>query len=162
MSESLYELTGIFNQVADMIDGEEINPAIIDTLESLEMAIEEKADGYAKVMKNTEVTSNGIAEEIKRLQARKKALDNNVKNMKISLQNTMETIGKTKFKTVLFSFNIQKNQESVNFTDESLIPDKYQKVAITYDKSAIKSDIKENGLEIPGVEITQSQSLRIR
>lgn len=154
----LYELTGAFNQVADMLEFDSENAAIIDTLESLDLAIEEKADGYAKLIRNQEASSKAFDEEIKRMRERKQAVDNNVKRMKLSLQNAMVEIGKTKFKTDLFSFNIQKNQPSVEIIDESLIPDKFKKVTIDFDKNAIKKAEED----VPGVEIKQSESLRIR
>lgn len=153
----LYELTGAFNQVAEMLEFDSENAAIIDTLESIDLAIEEKADGYAKLIRNQEASSKAFDEEIKRMKERKQAVDNNVKRMKLSLQNAMVEIGKTKFKTDLFSFNIQKNQPSVEIIDESLVPDEYKKINIEFDKSAIKK--AEN---VPGVEIKQSESLRIR
>lgn len=155
---SLYELTGQFNHVAEMLTDEQIEQeVIIHTLESIDAAIEEKADNYAKLIKNQESDSKGIAEEIKRLQARKQAIDNNVKNMKLSLQNAMNEIGKTKFKTELFSFNIQNNPVRVDIVDEDLIPDEFKKIKIEYDKTAIKK--ADN---VPGVELVQSESLRIR
>lgn len=155
---TLYELTGQFNHVAEMLTDEHIEQeVIIHTLESIDAAIEEKADNYAKLIKNQESDSKGIAEEIKRLQARKQAKDNNIKNMKLSLQNAMNEIGKTKFKTELFSFNIQNNPVKVDIVDEDLIPDKFKKIKIEYDKTAIKK--AEN---VPGVELIQSESLRIR
>lgn len=155
---TLYELAGQFNHVAEMLVDEEIDQeVIIHTLESIDAAIEEKADNYAKLIKNQESDSKGIAEEIKRLQARKQAKDNNIKNMKLSLQNAMNEIGKTKFKTELFSFNIQNNPIKVDIVDEDLIPDEFKKIKIEYDKTAIKK--AEN---VPGVELIQSESLRIR
>lgn len=153
----LYELTGAFNQVADMLEYDSENAAIIDTLESIDLAIEEKADGYAKLIRNQEASSKAFDEEIKRMKERKQSVDNNVKRMKLSLQNAMVEIGKTKFKTDLFSFNIQKNQPSVNIVDENLIPDEFKKIKIEFDKTAIKK--AEN---VPGVELIQSESLRIR
>lgn len=155
---TLYELAGQFNHVAEMLVDEEIDQeVIIHTLESIDAAIEEKADNYAKLIKNQESDSKGIADEIKRLQARKQAKDNNIKNMKLSLQNAMNEIGKTKFKTELFSFNIQNNPVKVDIVDENLIPDEFKKIKIEYDKTAIKK--AEN---VPGVELIQSESLRIR
>lgn len=154
---TLYELSAQFNQVVEMLSEDEFNPAVIDTLEAIDMAIEDKADNYARLIKNQESNSKGIAEEIKRLQARKQSIDNSVKNMKLSLQNAMNEIGKTKFKTNLFSFNIQKNPISVNIVDENLIPDEFKKIKIEFDKTAIK-----NAENVPGVELTQSESLRIR
>lgn len=140
-----------------MLEFDSENAAIIDTLESLDLAIEEKADGYAKLIRNQEASSKAFDEEIKRMRERKQAIDNNVKRMKLSLQNAMVEIGKTKFKTDLFSFNIQKNQPSVVIIDETLVPEKFKKVTIDFDKTAIK---KEE--DVPGVEIKQSESLRIR
>lgn len=141
-----------------MLEYDSENAAIIDTLESLDLAIEEKADGYAKLIRNQEASSKAFDEEIKRMRERKQAIDNNVKRMKLSLENAMVEIGKTKFKTDLFSFNIQKNQPSVEIVDESLIPDKFKKVTIDFDKNAIKKAEED----VPGVEIKQSESLRIR
>lgn len=154
----LYELTGAFNQVADMLEYDSENAAIIDTLESIDLAIEEKADGYAKLIRNQEASSKAFDEEIKWMRERKQAIDNNIKRMKLSLENAMVEIGKTKFKTDLFSFNIQKNQPSVVIIDETLVPDKFKKITIDFDKNAIKKAEED----VPGVEIKQSESLRIR
>lgn len=154
----LYELTGAFNQVADMLEFDSENAAIIDTLESIDLAIEEKADGYAKLIRNQEASSKAFDEEIKWMRERKQAIDNNIKRMKLSLENAMVEIGKTKFKTDLFSFNIQKNQPSVVIIDETLVPDKFKKITIDFDKNAIKKAEED----VPGVEIKQSESLRIR
>lgn len=155
---TLFELTGMFNKVAEMFVGDEENQAAIDTLESLDMEIEDKADGYAKIIRNMESDSKAMAEEIKRIQERKKVNDNRIKSMKLSLENTMISIGKTKFKTPLFSFNIQKNPPSVEILDEDLIPEEFKKIEVKIDKSAIK---KVEG-DVPGIEIKQTESLRIR
>lgn len=153
----LYELTENFNLIAEMLENNPNDETIIDTLESIDLAIEDKADGYARLIKNQEAESKAFDEEIKRMKERKQALDNNVKRMKLSLQNAMVEIGKTKFKTELFSFNIQKNAPSVEIIDEKLIPDKFKKITIEFDKTAIKK-----AKNVPGVEIKQSESLRIR
>ena len=153
---TLYELTGAFNKVAEQLD-DDPSTVVLDTLESLDLAIEDKADGYAKVIKNKQAESDALAAEIKRLQERKKTNENAVKRMMSSLENCMKEIGKTKFKTDLFSFNIQKNQKAVNIVDEKLIPEEFKVITVSYDKAAIKK-----AGDVPGVEITQSESLRIR
>ena len=74
----------------------------------------------------------------------------------------MKATGKTKFKGKLFSFNIQKNAPGVSILDEKLIPKEYLiEQAPVIDKKAILNDLK-NGEDIPGVEIKQTESLRIR
>ncbi|WP_423253693.1 siphovirus Gp157 family protein [Melissococcus plutonius] len=154
---SLYELTDKFKQVEELLAEDEFNPAIIDTLESLDLAIEEKADNYARVIKKQEADSEAAAKEIKRLQQRKQAIDSSVTRLKQSLQDSMQKTGKTKFKTPLFSFGVQKNAPKVEITDENLIPVEFIKTKIEIDKKAIR----EAG-DVSGTEIIQNESLRIR
>ena len=47
---SIYELTGEYLELMDMLEDEEIDEqTIIDTLEALDGEIENKADNYAKI-----------------------------------------------------------------------------------------------------------------
>ena len=74
----------------------------------------------------------------------------------------MKLTGKTKFKSGMFNFAIQKNQESVNITDERIIPEDFLiQQPPKIDKTALKELLK-NGVEIPGAELKQTESLRIR
>ncbi len=50
---SIYELTDQWKEVEGMLyDGETDEQTILDTLESIEGEIEQKADNYAKLIKN--------------------------------------------------------------------------------------------------------------
>lgn len=157
---NLYELSTNYLQIQEMImEGAE---GLEDTLESLNDAIEEKAVGYAKVIKNIEGQVLAIKEEEKRLAERRRSLESNIKRLKENLELSMLDTGKKKIKTNLFTFNIQKNPPSVKILDEEAIPSDYlvkQKPKI--DKKAIINDMK-NGVEVEGVEIKQGESLRIR
>ncbi|MGM0260508.1 siphovirus Gp157 family protein [Enterococcus sp. AZ102] len=161
MNLSIYELTERFNKVAEMLIDEDCDQSVIDTLESLDMAIEEKADNYARLIRNQKSTSKGISEEIKRLQQRKKFVDNSVERMEKGLYNSMVSIGKTKFKTDLFSFNIQKNPPKLEYESEELVPKDFKKIKVEIDKTALKKAIL-SGLEIDGVSVTRSEGVRIR
>ncbi|AIM25773.1 putative phage protein [Melissococcus plutonius] len=154
---TLYELTDKFKQVEELLAEDEYNPTIVDTLESLDLALADKAEGYARIIKNQEADSKELADEIKRLQQRKQAIDSSITRLKQSLQYSMQKTGKTKFKTPLFSFGVQKNTPKVEITDESLIPVEFIKTKTEIDKKAIK----EAG-DVPGTEIVQTESLRIR
>ena len=156
---NLYELSTNYLQIQEMImEGAE---GLEDTLESLNDAIEEKAVGYAKVIKNIEGQVLAIKEEEKRLAERRRSLESNIKRLKENLELSMLDTGKKKIKTNLFTFNIQKNPPSVKILDEEAIPDDYlveQKPKI--DRKAILNDLK-NGVEVEGAEIKQGESLRI-
>jgi len=114
MSFSIYELTEDYMNLLAMAEDPDIDEqAFMDTLEGIEGALEDKADGYAKVMKQLEANADGLEAEIKRLQERKSLMAKNVDRMKSTLQKMMETTGKEKFKTELFSFHIQNNPPSL-------------------------------------------------
>lgn len=157
---NLYDLVGNYKKVYEMdIDDETWQ----DTLESIDSAIEQKADGVMYVIRNLEVDVIGLKDEEKRLKSKREVAERKIKRLKQYLQENMEAVGKTKFKTQLFAYNIQNNPASLKLTDEKLIPEKYYTVETSrkYDNKAIKDDLKA-GKVINGAELKTSQSLRIR
>ena len=159
---TLYELTGQFRELLELVEQGEVDPEMLaDTLEGLEGEIEIKADGYAKVIKELEGKTAMLKGEIERLSNRKSAIENNIKTMKESLEIAMRATGKTKFKTDLFSFNIQKNPPKLVIDKPEEIPEEYlipQEPKIN--SKAIKDMLKEK--ELPFAHLEQSESLRIR
>ena len=142
--------------------------AFIDTLESIEGEIEDKADNYAKLIKEFEAEAEKFDKESKRLADKRDAIKNKVSRMKRSLEQAMIVTGKTKFKTELFSFGIQKNTPSVvlSFDDKDAaeidkLPDRFVKVTKTVNKTAIKDAINA-GEDIGFAHLEQSESIRIR
>lgn len=161
---TLYTLTGEYLQLLEMAmePQKDEEDAIRDTMEAIEGEIEIKAEGYAKVIRMVENDIAGIDEEIDRLRNRKAALSGNVDRMKKNLQKAMELTGKTKFKTTLFSFNIQKNPASLVVDDETKVPAQFlipQPPKV--DNAAIKSLLKE-GVKTEYAHLEQTRSLRIR
>lgn len=158
---TLYELTSEYLQLLEMAEDPDVDlQTIADTMESIGGEIEDKADGYARVMKQIEADTAGIKAEIERLTARKASMENNVKRMKESLQAAMEATGKKKFKTELFSFGIQKNPSRVVLDD--VVPDKYlipQEPKV--DRNSIKAALQA-GEVLNYAHLEQSESLRIR
>ena len=58
---NLYELTGAYKEILSMFQDENSDQQmLIDTLESLDGAIEDKADNYAKIIKTLEGESDII------------------------------------------------------------------------------------------------------
>ena len=162
---SIYELTEDYIKLLSMAEDPDIEEEVfLDTLEGIEGALEDKAEGYAKVMRQLETNASGLDAEIKRLQERKTLVTKNVERMKKTLQTMMEATGKTKFKTELFSFNVQNNPPSLVMDSEDIetIPMEYlvpQDPKI--DKTKIKADIKA-GKEITFAHMEATKSLRIK
>ena len=127
---TLYELGQEWERVYEMLLDPEIpEEAVFDTIESIEGVMDIKADSYAKIIKNMDGDVETIDTEIKRLQARKKAIENGQKRMKDALENMMRSTGRLKFKTALFSFGIQKNGGKLPlvFTKDQPVPAEWLK-----------------------------------
>ena len=158
----LYEITGALLELLEMATEQELDQKTInDTMEVMEFEFEEKADGYAKVIKALEGDVDSLDKEIKRLTERKNTVKNNIASIKRNLEGAMITTGKTKFKTLLFNFGIQKNPASVVIDDESQIPEEYLVVQEPkVDKTGLKNFLKDN--EVEWAHLVQTESLRIR
>ena len=158
---SLYELTGNMAYLHQLLEDPEADEQVIkDTMESIDYEIEDKADGYAKIIRMLNAEVEAISTEVDRLEGRKRAIQNNSDRLKQALEQSMIFLNKRKFKTTLFSFNIQKNTPSVNITGE--VPEQFlipQEPKV--DKRAIIVYVKEHG-NTEYAELTQSESLRIR
>lgn len=162
---NIYEISSNLMKIMEMMDNPELDPQTLgDTFEAIEGEFEEKADAYARIMKNLEGDVAALSSEIKRLSDKKVVVENNIRRMKQALQIAMEMTGKTKFKTDLFSFGIQKNAPSVVIdTDLNNLPPEYLKFREPEaDKAKIREAIK-NGEDLTGfAHLEHTESLRIR
>lgn len=145
---TLYEITGDYLRLLEMLEEEEsIDPqAFKDTLEGIEGEFEIKADNYARIIKELRAESEKYAAEVGRMQKRMETLANNEKRLKQYLYESMKATGKTKFKTDLFSFNIQRNGGTQPMeVDELCVTRAYMKMVP--DNAKIRKAL-ENGKEL--------------
>lgn len=162
---SIYELTNQYKALEEMLMLSPCEEELQAALAQIEDSIEVKAENYAKVMMNLDADAKAIGEEANRLQARKKAIENNIKRMKEALKMAMQATGKTNFKTELFSFNIQKNGGKAALkltvpTDE--LPEELKRVVVEPDNDKIREYIEETGDLSFGYIEERGESLRIR
>jgi len=163
---TLYELTNDYAELLLMAEDPDTDPqAFADTLEGIEGALEDKAENYAKVIRTLEGDAAACDAESKRLRNKKQTIENNIKRMKAALQYAMQTTGKVKFKTALFSFGIRKNPPSVVIDAVNVrdFPDIYIiESEPILDKKALKDALKA-GEDLSGLcHLEQSESLSIR
>ena len=81
---SIYELNKDYAELSAMLEAaetEEEIQAIQDTLEMINVSIEEKLENTGKFIKNTESDITGIKAEIERLTAMKKTKENFVERL---------------------------------------------------------------------------------
>ena len=157
---NLYKLTSDFVAVQQMVEDEELDfTCAIDTLDSIEAAIEVKVANTVYILRNMESYASGLDHEIKRLQAKQKALNNNQEGMKNFLFGQLEFAGLTEMKTDICTIKQANNPPSVLIDDPELIPVKYQTIipeSYSIRKSEISKDLKA-GFDVPGCQLTHSK-----
>lgn len=163
---TLYELTNEYQILLDMAEDPDVDPVVLfDTMDAVGGEIEMKADGYAKVIRQLEADVEGLKTEENRISRRRKTIENNIKFMKNRLTDSMIATGKTKFKTELFSFNVQKNPAKLVMDEQYIenIPVHYlieQEPKVN--TSLLKDDLKA-GVDLEGIaHLEQDMGVRIR
>lgn len=143
---SIYELNKDYAELSAMLEAaetEEEIQAIQDTLEMINVSIEEKLENTAMYMVNVESDIQGIKTEIDRLTKIKKAKENAVERLKNNVEYAMK----------------QKGIDAI--TNLDVIPADFTKVEIKADKTAIKKAIK-SGEVVEGAEIKVNQNFYIK
>lgn len=161
----LYELTGEYIQLMQMLEdaSAEDEAEIMAAMEAVTDDIEDKADAYARIMKNLLGDIDALDVEEKRLKARRTALENRVDRLKSAIQNAMELTGAKKLKTSIGNWSIQKNPLSVSAVDVEKVPARFLiEQPPKVDRRAILEEFKQTGELFDGVTITQSESVRFR
>ena len=164
---NLYELTADYMKLQSMLEDPDVDQqAVADTMEAMDFAIEEKAEGYVKVIRNMEGSVAAIEQEQDRLNAKKKTLKAGIQRLKTNLQESMVTTGKRKIKTDLFQISIQKNGGKapviLDVKDTSELPDELVRIKEEPDMDAIRALIEKDGSCKYGHLGDRGESLRIR
>ena len=98
---TLHEITGQYLELYEMMESaDELEMKIIaDTLDGMDGELEEKADGYAKIMAELDAEAVKFEKEADRLAARAEQLHNRSKILKDRLKAAMILCDRRKFKT---------------------------------------------------------------
>ena len=161
MSNSLYNITQ--EQRFTLLEIEELagelTPELEAKLEITATQLNSKSMAYLEVISNKESFNALITDEIKRLQAMKKANDNLIGRLKDNLLNAVKIFGD--FEVGLHKFGTRKSS-TVEVEDVNLLPKEYKVIKVTEsaDKMAIKKAL-QSGEEIEGCYIKEHQNLKI-
>lgn len=164
MTMRLYEITDhykfLLNELYDEETGE-VNDLVLDKLNEVTDSLETKCINVTRVFKAIDAERSAIERERKSMQAREKALENQVDRLKQYLLSNMELCEISEIKCPQFVIKVQKNPPKVDIYDEALIDDEYKKIKVDFDVSKIKAGLQNGGV-IPGARLIQGNSLRIR
>ena len=157
---NLYNIKSEYLAIAQELTEGELTPELEQALMITEANLQEKAINYGYVIKSFESEVDIIDEEIKRLNALKKARINAVEKLKNNISDAMQLFGILEVKAPTFKMNFRKSEsvEIYEGLDKEFI---LEKVSYQPDKIAIKNAIKE-GRTVNGASIVTNFNLQIK
>jgi hypothetical protein len=159
---TLYELTENMIKLQQMFAVDEIDEDTFrDTMDSLQMDVVDKADGYSRVIRNMDATVAAIKAEEDRLKDRRTRIAKKIDLMKENLKSTLQVMNMKKVQTDLFTISITQNPPKVVIEDESKVPKKYIIMEPKIDKAAIREALQE-GIKVRSCSLERGESLRIK
>ena len=149
MGETLFDLTGqmleLKNMLCECTDDTELEQIINDSIESVEGALEVKAEGYVKVLRSIESQAETYAKEAEAFAKKAKTAQNRAESLKKALFNAMTEMNIPEIKTDLFKLKLVGNgglQPLWVTEDISEIPEDFIRIKREADKGKIAEHLK--------------------
>jgi hypothetical protein len=159
----LYELTGKYAEIQQLIEDGEDPEVLADTLDALEEAIGDKVDAIHKLIRNIQADIDALKAEEKRLAERRKVLESQQERLKAYVERELSSAGIDKVKTSIGIFGFRKAPPSIEILDISQIPAEYlipQEPKV--DKKGLLNHFKETGEAIGFRVIDDKRTLQFR
>ena len=159
---SLYKINENMLSLLSVIEANEgeLTDEVLQQLEINNEELQTKSESYLAVIKNREALNTQIDDELKRLQAMKKANNNLVLRLKNSLLNAVNIFGE--FETGLIKFGTRKSTtvEVTGIVND--LPKEYKTVKVTEqpNKAEIKKSL-QRGEQIEGCALITNYNLKI-
>ena len=165
----LYDYNEQIEQLLSLVDENgELPESVFEQIADLQIGETEKIESIACFIKDLRAETAEIAEEAKRLQARKKAKESKQERLEEYLAGYLQSTGKSKFETARCALSFRRsdaveifNEEDIvdfamNHIDMGIVKTKTEVV-----KTAIKAAIK-SGIDVPGAAVIERQSLQVK
>ena len=159
----LHEIPAALSGMLDLIQVDEetgeIEPA---TLESVQIASEEKIIATAMYIRRLDALNKATKETIQDLQERVRADGKRIEALKWLMTKAMDSLQYTEVKSPEVTLRFRKSS-SVEITDSESLPKQFlrTKTVVEPDKTAIKNALKA-GEKIQGAQLVESRNLQIK
>ena len=159
----LHEIPAALSGMLDLIQVDEetgeIEPA---TLESVQIASEEKIIATAMYIRRLDALNRATKETIQDLQERVSADSKRIEALKWLMTKAMDSLQYTEVKSPEVTLRFRKSS-SVEITDSESLPKQFlrTKTVVEPDKTAIKNALKA-GEKIQGAQLVESRNLQIK
>ena len=166
MSGTLYELSEAYMTLLDMYDTADDDAhrdEILAIITATAGAIEDKAEAYARIMRNYKAEADGYKAEIDRLNARYKAANHAVERLQGALLAAMQLLDLHEIQTSIGKWRTQNNPPRAEILDEAAVPEEWRiPQPDKIDRAGIMKHYRETGEIIPGTEIRRDVGIRFR
>lgn len=163
---TLYKLTDEYADLLSRLEAAEDEAEaeqIWQEMDALEGDIVEKAEAYARILRNKQAEAEAFKAEKDRLAGCQKAAENVVERLKARLLDSMNRLDLTDIQTGIGKWHIQMNPPSCQIMDEGAVPAEFRvPQPDKIDKAGILRHYKVTGELLPGVEISRSAGIRFK
>ncbi len=164
--QTLYELTGEYEELIGALEcaeSEEEADEIWRRLGDTEDGIQDKAEAYARILRNKQAEADALKTEKRRLEQRLRAAEAVVERLKARMLEIMQWLGVREVPTGIGKWRVQMNPYSVSVLDEAAVPDEFRiPQPDKIDKEGILKHYKETGEILDGTSVAQSLGIRFR
>lgn len=163
---NLYEINQALaerlTQLGELLEnGETPSQATIDELLDLKGDLTDKLINYGKFIKNTQSDIDGLDSEIKRLTAKKRALQNRTDILKENMRVAMLANDIDKIDDPIMPIRLQNSPQSLQLSvPADQLPSAFQNVEISVKTAPLKKALAD-GMKIHGATLVQHKHVRI-
>lgn len=165
---TLFEVTAEYNHALnDLYDLEQSgaidSQTFLDTMQSLEGGLVDKAKRVGAYIRNTKAMAQQIKDAESDMAKRRKSLESHAKGLEDYLLNNMIESGITEINSPWFDLKIKKTPAAVKIADNIKLPEEFLtiKTIEAPDKTALKAALN-SGQKINGVSLVAGQRLEIK
>lgn len=151
-------LRALWNKIAEQ-EGE-ITEEDMQMLNELEIAKNDKLEGYGVIIREMKSEIDECDAEMKRIKEIADRKKNAMERLKKSLQEFMIGNEIDKFESVKVKLSFRKSQ-SLEIEEDAIIPEDLMRIKKEPDKTAIK-DFIVNGGELQGVHLLDKKNIQIK
>ena len=162
----LYEIVQHRAEFERLAESGELDPQLVlDTLESLDGELNDKAVSVAQFTRNLDATAQAVREAGKAMLDRAARLEKRSQSIRDYLLFQMQFAQITKIECPWFVIQVKKNPAAVVIEDEASIPAEFkvqpEPPPPRPDKAKIRDALKA-GEDVPGARLVQSDRVEIR
>lgn len=163
---SLYDISASYASLIDSYDNaesDEERQEIIELMIYYQDSIQDKAEAYARIIRNKQAEVDALKNEVDRLTDKRRSAENVIERLKAALLETMTVTNTDCIPTSIGKWRKQSNPWACDIVDVDSVPAEYHIAQPDkINKRALLDRFKETGEIIDGVVFNQTVGIRFR